>query len=174
MTLGLVNAWVGTLNAAIKQHNETFAQFTQRQDEARLALRRHHLADKSQEFQNACDAVSEAKTDVDARTLSYNQLQEQATDLRSRIKEHGQAAEKINRLIEAYLGHKELSIASVEKGYEIHRRGRPIDSSPSEGEKTAIALCYFLSRLEAEGRSIKDRILVVDDPISSLDSRALN
>jgi wobble nucleotide-excising tRNase len=165
---------VGTLNAAIKQHNETFAQFTQRQDEARLALRRHHLADKFQEFQNACDAVSEAKTDVDAKTLSYNQLQEQATDLRSRIKEHGQAAEKINRLIEAYLGHKELSIASVEKGYEIHRRGRPIERSPSEGEKTAIALCYFLSTLEAEGRSIKDRIVVVDDPISSLDSRALN
>lgn len=172
--LGLVNAWVAMLNAAIKQHNETFAQFTQRQDEARLALRRHHLADKSQEFQNACNAVSEAKTDVDAKTLSYNQLQEQASDLRSRIKEHGQAAEKINRLIEAYLGHKELSISSVEKGYEIHRRGRPIDSSPSEGEKTAIALCYFLSTLEAEGRSIKDRIVVVDDPISSLDSRALN
>jgi wobble nucleotide-excising tRNase len=72
------------------------------------------------------------------------------------------------------LGHKELSILSVEEGYVIRRRGRPIEGSPSEGEKTAIALCYFLSSLEAEGRSIRDRIVIIDDPISSLDSRALN
>ncbi|MGY3494226.1 AAA family ATPase [Bradyrhizobium sp. USDA 4502] len=172
--LGLVNAWADVLNSAIEKHNESSAKFTQRQDEARLALRRHHLADKKSEFQNVSQAISDAQADVDTTTASYNQLQQQAIDLRSRIKEHGRAAEKINRLIEAYLGHNELSISSVEEGYEIHRRGRPIDSSPSEGEKTAIAICYFLSTLEAEGRSIKDRIVIVDDPISSLDSRALN
>lgn len=169
-----VKAAAHALNEIINQHNESSAKFTQRQDKARLALRRHHLADKQQEFKSICDAASEAKEEVDEATRSLGQLQDQANELRAKIKEHGQAAEKINRLIEAYLGHKELSIVSVDKGYEIHRRGRPIEGSPSEGEKTAIALCYFLSTLEAEGRSIKDRIVVVDDPISSLDSRALN
>ena len=37
-----------------------------------------------------------------------------------------------------------------------------------------MALCYFLSTLEAEGRKIKDLIVVVDDPISSLDTKAMH
>jgi len=172
--LALIDSWVGVLNLAIEQHNEACATFTKRQEEARLSLRRHHLADKQTAFRSACDAVVDAQSEVDASILKLNQLQEKASNLRTRVKEHGQAAAKINQLIEAYLGHKELTIVSVDNGYEIHRRGRPIDGNPSEGEKTAIALCYFLSTLEAEGRSIRDRIVVVDDPISSLDSKALN
>ncbi|UPJ74103.1 AAA family ATPase [Bradyrhizobium sp. 187] len=170
----LVDSWLGVLNLNIAKHNEACATFAQKQEDARLALRRHHLAEKYQEYKSACDAVENAESEVKAATIELNQLQNRARDLSGQVKEHGQAAAMINRLIESYLGHKELSIVSVDGGYEIHRRARPIEGNPSEGEKTAIALCYFLSTLEADGRSVKDRIVVVDDPISSLDSRALN
>jgi wobble nucleotide-excising tRNase len=49
-----------------------------------------------------------------------------------------------------------------------------VTGAPSEGEKTAIALCYFLSTLEADDRKIKDLIVVIDDPVSSLDTKAMN
>jgi wobble nucleotide-excising tRNase len=77
-------------------------------------------------------------------------------------------------MIHSYLGHKELEIGTLEDGYQLRRNGRPVTGSLSEGEKTAIALCYFLSTVEAEGRKRKDLIVVVDDPISSLDTKALN
>lgn len=44
----------------------------------------------------------------------------------------------------------------------------------SEGEKTAVAFCYYLTKLEEDGRRKKDVIAIVDDPISSLDTKALN
>jgi wobble nucleotide-excising tRNase len=38
----------------------------------------------------------------------------------------------------------------------------------SEGDKSTLAFCYFLARLEAEEK-LSEKILVFDDPISSLD-----
>lgn len=49
-----------------------------------------------------------------------------------------------------------------------------MEGLPSEGEKTAIALAYFLSTIESDGRKLNDLIVVIDDPISSLDTKALN
>jgi wobble nucleotide-excising tRNase len=49
-----------------------------------------------------------------------------------------------------------------------------VTGAPSEGEKTAIALCYFVSTLEADDRKVKDLIIVIDDPVSSLDTKAMN
>jgi wobble nucleotide-excising tRNase len=43
----------------------------------------------------------------------------------------------------------------------------------SEGEKTAVAFCYFLTSLASEGRKIGELVIVLDDPISSLDTRAM-
>lgn len=173
-SLALVQSWAQVIDITAQRHNESCDKFAEHQEAARVALRRHYLADKQGEYKAAGEAINIATKAFDDAAIELNGLNTTATDLRTRMKEHGQAAAKINRLIEAYLGHKELSIVSVEEGYEIHRRGKPIAGSPSEGEKTAIALCYFLSTLEAEGRTVKDRIVVVDDPISSLDSKALN
>ncbi|MFO7033318.1 hypothetical protein B9T07_26845, partial [Limnospira fusiformis CCALA 023] len=41
-----------------------------------------------------------------------------------------------------------------------------------EGERTALALCHFLTALNANGRDVSQVIVVIDDPISSLDTRA--
>jgi wobble nucleotide-excising tRNase len=62
----------------------------------------------------------------------------------------------------------------VKDGYQLHRHGMPITGMPSEGEKTAIAISYFLPSIEADNRKLKDVIVVIDDPVSSLDTKALN
>jgi wobble nucleotide-excising tRNase len=43
----------------------------------------------------------------------------------------------------------------------------------SEGEKTAIAFAYFMAKIKSYNDNIKDSILVVDDPICSLDDNIL-
>jgi len=162
------------INDVIRQHNELSDGFKAHQAAARLAVRRHYVADSKTSYQQLDHEATAALTAKTQAATAYAALQAKVAELRSAIQEHGPAAEKMNKLIASYLGHSELSISAVKDGYEIHRRGKIVQGPPSEGEKTAIAICYFISMLEAEGRSLRRQIVVIDDPISSLDTKALN
>lgn len=163
-----------SVNALINQHNVAIAEFAKRQQGARDALKGHYLYLGSSDYlelKRTYDSAVTAEQDIER---ANEELQNRIRDLSAKVKSHGPAAEYINKLIHAYLGHDELKIVTVDDGYELHRHGKLVRGQPSEGEKTAIALCYFLSTLEAEGRSVKNLIVVVDDPISSLDTKAMN
>jgi wobble nucleotide-excising tRNase len=165
---------VATVNEAIAAHNQAVSDFAERKDTAETSIRRHFIVDCRVDYAKTAkdleDATGELKTESDALTA----LREAARELRQRIRTHGPAADVINKLIAAYLGHGELTINPVDGGYELQRHGMPISGVPSEGEKTAIAISYFLSSIEADNRKLKDVIVVVDDPVSSLDTKTLN
>jgi wobble nucleotide-excising tRNase len=165
---------VAALNAVIEAHNTSHDTFSQTQEAARKKLKEHFLADGHDRYRELEAAVSVAKAALDEAEAQYRVLSQSAEDTRKEMRQHGPAADMINRLIRSYLGHKELEIGTLDSGYQICRNGKPVTGSLSEGEKTAIALCYFLSMLEAEGRQPRNLIVVVDDPISSLDTKALN
>ena len=165
---------VDLANKVIGQHNTATADFTKRQDDARVSIRQHYLAEGQAAYTAAKDAVTAAEASVVKIEAEISTLNSTIADLRAQVRAHGPAAEKITKLIHSYLGHGELTIFAADEGYEPHRYGKIVKGPPSEGEKTAIALCYFLSTLEADGRAIKDLIVVVDDPISSLDTKAMN
>jgi wobble nucleotide-excising tRNase len=162
------------LNTVIAAHNKDVGDFARLQDDARLAIRKHYLFEGLSEYDTLDRAIVETNAESRARIAAEAELTARILSLENQIREHGPAAEAINRLLHSYLGHPELSVAAVKNGYEIHRNERLITGLPSEGEKTAIALCYFLSMLESEGRKTRELIIVIDDPISSLDSRSLN
>ena len=169
-----LQAAITAINSLIREHNTQIADFADRQEQARLSIRQHYLAEGHEDYVSVQDAVSEAAESIGRIQDNIQSLEEKARALRARVRTHSPAAQKITKLVHAYLGHGELTIIAAEEGYELHRHGEIVRGSPSEGEKTAIALCYFLSTLESEGRAIKDLIVVVDDPISSLDTKAMN
>jgi wobble nucleotide-excising tRNase len=172
--IAAVSNCLDDLKELVDSHNAVVGGFSQAQEEAQLAVRRHFLAESEEEFRGYQSGCDSAHDEVEASQKALAALEERMARLRSEIAEHGPAAQHINKLIQSYLGHAELSICAVEDGYEIQRHGRLIEGLPSEGEKTAIAICYFISTLEAQGRAIEDLIVVVDDPISSLDTKAMN
>lgn len=165
---------VSEINAAIEAHNRSHDMFSQVQEEARTKLKGHFLVDGQARYRELEAEIASAKTEVADLEVQERDLESAAERLRQDMRQHGPAADMINRLVGGYLGHKDLQIGTLESGYQIRRNGRPVTGSLSEGEKTAIALCYFLCTLEAEERQAKNLIVVVDDPISSLDTRALN
>lgn len=71
-----------------------------------------------------------------------------------------------------YLGHDQLKVQIKDAGYFLTRSGVPA-LNLSEGEKTAIAFLYFLKSLQDVGFEATKGIVVIDDPVSSLDSNAL-
>jgi wobble nucleotide-excising tRNase len=162
------------VNAVCQQHANMVDDFKAHQSRAREAIRRHYVAINKAEYTAQVDQISEAVSRQESAGAEFKKLEDDITSLRAIVQQHGPAAEKINALIKSYLGHSELTIVAVNEGYELHRHATLVTGTPSEGEKTAIALCYFLSTLEAEDRKIKDLIVVIDDPISSLDTKAMN
>ncbi|RZF62541.1 AAA family ATPase [Sphingobacterium corticibacterium] len=84
----------------------------------------------------------------------------------------------INRLLRSYGFNNFKIVPYVENGYyQIERdNGDKVENTLSEGEVTFLTFLYFLQRSKG-GDSIEnvnsERILIVDDPISSLDSNVL-
>jgi wobble nucleotide-excising tRNase len=165
---------VELVNAVIGQHNAAVADFGKHQQAARDAIKKHFLADNHAEYQADTKAVADGELTKEKAALARSTVQDQIAALRTKVRTHGPAAATVTKLVKAYLGHGELTVVPLDEGYELHRHGKLVKGPPSEGEKTALALCYFLSTLGADGRKIKDLIVVVDDPISSLDTRAMN
>lgn len=169
-----IDAGVVTVNEAISAHNRAVTNFAKHKEAAEASIRRHFILDCRDDYAQAAKDLKDATNqhEIDAKNVSA--LRIKADELRQQIRAHGPAAEVINRLIAAYLGHGELTINPTDDGYELQRHGTPITGVPSEGEKTAIAISYFLSSIEADNRKLTDLIVVVDDPVSSLDTKALN
>lgn len=86
------------------------------------------------------------------------------------------AAEMFNEKLNSFIGYDELKLQFNKglRGYEIIRKstgGKAIHLS--EGEKTAIAFVYFLTKLKENNNNIENSIVVIDDPISSFDNNKL-
>ncbi|WP_017608541.1 AAA family ATPase [Nocardiopsis xinjiangensis] len=78
----------------------------------------------------------------------------------------------LNDDIAHMLRRRELSFDHVDGRYQVLRDGEPAQHL-SEGEKTVIALLYFLQSLHEQGRDLERTIVVIDDPVSSLDDHLM-
>lgn len=162
------------MNKLFAEHNTAVDGFEAARAERKDKLKRHFLADTKSEHLNLVALQTEGKTKLEGADEKLNALRREMKKLRDEMREHGPAAERLNQLIASYLGHNRISVLPDEEGYQICRDGSPSLKPLSEGEKTALAFWYFIVSLESEGRKIDDLIIVIDDPISSLDARAMS
>ncbi|MDZ7839633.1 MAG: AAA family ATPase [Gammaproteobacteria bacterium] len=162
------------LNKVIDAHNVAHDDFTFNQNAAKGKLKKHYLAEGYERYRELALYVEKAERVEGALQNLRDELIANIAALKQQMRQHGPAADRVNTMIHRYLGHDELEIAAKNEGYEIRRNGKVTTAAPSEGEKTAIALSYFLVLLEADGRKREDLIVVMDDPISSLDTCSLN
>lgn len=169
-----LSAALEDVNTLLGQHNMAADDFATLQSDASLAILRHFLAEGYQAFASAKKTADAAAAALDEVSRAVQEDEKKIAELKAKVRTHGPAASEISKLIHRYLGHKELTVVAADQGYSLHRNGKLVKGSPSEGEKTAIALCYFLTTLESDGRALKSLIVVVDDPISSLDTKAMN
>lgn len=160
------------LTATVRKHNDAFASFAAMQKDAFTKIEAHVLATNQGEWTRQQKDVQDAESALATARTDENGLAERQLELRNDLQDHGVGADKMNELIWAYLGHKELRLVADEDGYTILRPNEKPATELSEGERTAVAFCYFLTQLAAEGRKLEDLVLVIDDPISSLDTAA--
>ncbi|WP_085504788.1 AAA family ATPase [Burkholderia pseudomallei] len=161
-----------TISELVETHNEYSESFEKTAEEARTKL-------ELDEGLKAFPQWSAHQARVDELTGNIKSLQDRLTslggqiaELQREIRQHHQPAEELTRELAAYLGRDELSFEPRDNGYTI-MRGKAAAMHLSEGERMAIAFMYFLKTLEDSDFKLKDGIVVVDDPVSSLDANSL-
>lgn len=160
------------ISAALKKHNDAFKSFSKLQNDAFSKIEAHVLSTNQKEWTRLHKSADNAMSAHEQAKRGEKKIADRQMELRNDLQDHGIGADKLNELIWAYLGHKELRLVAEEGGYKIIRPSGQAAMELSEGERTAVSFCYFLTQLGAEGRNLKNLVLVIDDPISSLDTAA--
>lgn len=170
-TPSLVDA-VAALNALIDEHNRTSADFKKSVDDACKALEASYLAEAREEFAELSHAETTASDALEIIKAKPAGIQTEIVELERAILEHQRPAEELTEELRAYLGRDELRFEVKGTGYALTRNGQPVGHL-SEGERTAIAFLYFLKSLQDKTFDVASGIVVIDDPVSSLDANAL-
>lgn len=163
---------VTALNTVIDKHNQTSAQFKASVDEACKKLEASYVAEAHAEFVLLSEAVTTANTALEDIKAKPSGIQTQIDELERAILEHRRPADELTEELRAYLGRDELRFEVSGTGYALTRGGQPV-LHLSEGERTAIAFLYFLKSLQDKTFDLKSGIVVIDDPVSSLDANAM-
>jgi len=130
---------------------------------------------KDSGLEKGIEKLNKEKTELLAK---YHILNTEIKELNKNVTSIQPAVYEINRLLGSFGFLNFKIVPAIEKGfYQIQREdGAIVEKTLSEGEITFITFLYFLQRAKGgitEDAVNEERILVVDDPISSLDSNVL-
>ena len=165
------------IDEILGQHNEKSSSFEAARASASEKIETHYLSTiepeigKFDEELAKLSAEEEGVRNINSESeqLSLDKLQAEIKRKRGLIANTQKAAEDMTRKLEVFLGRKELRFDPEGDGYRIYRKTEAAQGL-SEGEKTAIAFVYFSVQLEDQDFDKTKGVVVVDDPISSLDA----
>ena len=175
--LAAISAAIGqtafdSLVEIIQKHNQHTAAFDAEVKTARNALAQQEVIRGLPEWQKMSKRVTDARDQAATAREAAAKLKTLIAELEVQVRQHRRPAEELNQDVAAYLGRDELRFEVEQNGYRIMRAGHPA-MHLSEGERTAIAFLYFLKSLKATDFDLETGIVVIDDPVSSLDANSL-
>lgn len=163
---------VQAVNDIIDEHAATTTNLQARITEACNALELCAVAEAHGDFVRLTDDAKRLAEEVQAAADEVGVLKGKIIVLEREIVEHRRPAEELNAELRAYLGRDELQFEVRDTGYVLMRSGSPVQHL-SEGEKTAIGFLYFLKSLQDKDFDAPSGVVVIDDPVSSLDANGL-
>jgi wobble nucleotide-excising tRNase len=170
-----IAAGVGAINKIILKHNDRTAEFDKNRQEAFAKLEKHYagLFVRDNEYNERLQQIADLKATIALQDTKLGELDAEIRAFEQELSEASKGAERINELLAAYFGKNELRVeVSADKQFQIVR-GDVVAKNLSEGEKTAIAFAYFITRVQDGRHPLADTSVVIDDPISSLDANHL-
>jgi wobble nucleotide-excising tRNase len=166
---------VVAINKTISLHNDRTRAFSEQRSEVFRRLERHYAAQfvLEQKYNELLQELDDLEAAMQEKSRSLIVIDAELHQLEHSVSEAVKGADRVNELLVAYFGKDELSvILSSEKRFHIVR-GEVVAKNLSDGEKTAIAFAYFITRVQDGRTPLASTIIVIDDPISSLDANHL-
>ena len=174
-------AAIATANAILNVHNAKSAEFEQVRATALNRVKLHYLSTIYDDVTRRAREIAELEPDLKRREEEIGEIRSRIALARAQISSAHRACEKISGALATFLGRNELRFEPDEQeldgvkaivGYRI-MRGTERANYLSEGEKTAVAFVYFIIHLDDGQFPKANGMVVIDDPISSLDSNSL-
>ncbi|MCW3118056.1 MAG: hypothetical protein JWM28_2138 [Chitinophagaceae bacterium] len=184
--LGNISEVIKTANQEISKHNGIVGNFAKEKQTLVTSIWRYVVEDHKVSIQNFLKeqeggqkGIDGVKSSIAKITLEHNALNTEVKTLSKNVTSVEPSIIQINTTLESF-GFNNFSIVPSKteaNKYQILRSdGTIAESTMSEGEITFITFLYFLQLAKgstSEASITEERILVIDDPISSLDSNVL-
>jgi wobble nucleotide-excising tRNase len=171
----IYNNTIRDINNTIKAHNCKSSSFEDQVKKAKRKLELHYLTEElsdSNYFKTKEEIILNS-TKIATEDIELSKLTKIVSVLESALSNEAIGATQFNALLHNFLGRDQITLEfdSAKKGYSIMRTPENIPAKNlSEGEKNAIGLIYFITKLLENDRDIKETIIAIDDPVSSFDS----
>lgn len=179
-----IGAMIDDINKLIKANNDVVAAKKSSKEKCKTEIMQYLAFMLADEVTSYKDEVARLKTEIDDVTERGKKLKKEIGELTTQISELNKhnanteaAIDSINKILRGS-GFQGFSIRAkdgVENVYEIVRENGTVAENLSEGERNFIAFLYFYHRVRGSMNSeeLKEKIVVIDDPVSSMDSTAL-
>ena len=177
---------IKTANESVKKHNDIVDNYATERQKLVDEIWKFIIEDNRTRIEYFIKHKTGLQKGIDNLTKKVKKLREEYSALDKEIKELTKnvtsiqpSVDEINQTLKSF-GFQNFEIVPSKTGvnqYQIQREnGELAEETLSEGEITFITFLYFLQLAKGsttETDITDDRILVVDDPISSLDSNVL-
>ncbi len=184
-TLDSVAEMIKGANGEIKAHNKTVDNLGKEKDLLTQQIWRYIVEEASSDYKSYTNekanlnkaiegltqSISIKEKNIREKNVQISQLEKSITSIQPTI-------DGINRLLQSFDFTGFSLVMAEKKGYYkiIREDGSDAKETLSEGERSFVAFLYFYHALkgsENESGLMENRIVVFDDPVSSLDSHIL-
>lgn len=165
------------LAQAVTEHNDQARRHAEVTAERKQTVLDHLVGSQSEAFRQLEESAKELATKRDTANQAAGLADRRLDEVRQAQFTTKDMADTLTRDLARVYGKDHLSVAVMPDGKSYGcRRGDKPGTDLSHGERTTLSLLYFLRKLEDEqvpGADPSQRIVVIDDPSSSLDREAL-
>lgn len=180
-----IDAHIDTANGKVKENNDTLLNLDNRKEELSVQIWRRLLENSKATYDkykqtsgNLDTAINALSKQVETRASELKEKNAEIAENELKITSIKPTIDAINKLLKSF-GFVNFRLEDSEENgfYEVKRPGGDdAKDTLSEGEKSFITFLYFYhlvgGSFSASG-STTDRIVVFDDPVSSLDADIL-
>ena len=179
-----IGAMIDDVNKLIKANNNVVAEKKSSKAKCKVEIMQHLAFMLASEVTGYQDEVARLQKEIEDVTERGKKLKTEIAGLTREISELNKhnanteaAIDSINKILQdsGFQGFSIRAKEGVENVYEVVRENGKVAENLSEGERNFIAFLYFYHRVRGSMSSeeLKEKIVVIDDPVSSMDSTAL-
>lgn len=179
-----IGTMIDEINKLIKANNDVVSEKRTSKNKCKVEIMQHLAFLLAADVKSYHDEVARLKKEVDDITTHGQQLRKDINALSAKISELNKrnantaaAIESINKILKdsGFQGFSLRAKEDDENVYEVIREDGSVAENLSEGERNFIAFLYFYHQVRGSmnGEELKEKIVVIDDPVSSMDSTAL-
>lgn len=175
---------IDELNKKIQANNDVVGSKKTAQEGCKARVWKHVAFLLQEAVSEHKDKSDKLKASIDAANDTINEANRTARGLRAEIRELNKrvvntsvAAESINAMLAdaGFQGFTLREQSGAQNVYEVIRENGMVADKLSEGERNFIAFLYFYQLVFGSDNpdGAKKKIVVIDDPVSSMDSSSL-